>query len=116
MRTSLRTASTKLLNNYGDDIELTYEVTTGKVYNPTTDTYVGAKTVVTVQTKAVFSRYKKGTLNIENDDTIKRTAIVAYQDDLELLDTHWKINNNIIFSVEKLTVENGTVVYKLYVG
>lgn len=116
MKSSLRTAATKLLNNYGNDVVLTKTITTGKVYDPIKDEYVGATHTITVNTKCVYKQYKQGSANIEDDKRIKRIAIVAYQDDIIDLDISWKMNDNIIYIVEQSTVENGTVIFQLYVG
>jgi hypothetical protein len=116
MKTSLRATANKLLDNYGNTVVLTKTITTGKVYNPTTDEYVGSVHTTTVNTKCIYKQYKQGVLNIEDDKRIKRIAIVAYQDDIASLDTSWKFNNNTIFVVEQSAVEDGTVIFNLYVG
>lgn len=115
MRSGLVTAANKLLNSYGNDIVLVKTITTGKVYDPVSDTYVGATTTITVNTKTIYKKYSQGMVNIENDKNISKIAIVAYQDDLDTLDTSWTIDGNKIYVVEKTQVENGVIIFKLYV-
>ena len=112
----MQNVATNLVNKFGNDCELFKEIITNPIYDPIKDEMVGGNDSITFKTKCAYSANTMKLLTEQERAVVRKVAIVPYSEDIKDLDNTWLFNNNKILQVDKTEIENGVVIFKVYIG
>ena len=112
----MQNVATNLVGKFGNDCELFKEIITSPVYDPIKDEMVGTDESITFKTKCTYSANTMKLLTEQERAVVRKVAIVPYSEDIKDLDNTWLFNNNKILQVHKTEVQNGVVIFKVYIG
>ena len=116
LKDNLLSTASKLIGQFGSDVELKKVVTGNKVYDPITDEYVGDDESIVVNTKCSYTMLANGDNTVDEFPEVRRVCWVYYQDEISDIDNKWTANDNKIYKTVPLEVQNQQIVYKLYIG
>ena len=112
----MQNVATNLVNKFGNDCELFKEIITNPIYDPIKDEMVGGDNSITFKTKCTYSANTMKLLTEQERAVVTKVAIVPYSEEIKDLDNTWLFNNNKILQVDKTEIENGVVIFKVYIG
>lgn len=112
----MQNVATKLVDKFGNDCELFKEIISSPVYDPIKDEMVGTDESITFKTKCTYSANTMRLLTEQERAVVRKVAIIPYSEEIKDLDNTWLFNNNKILQVHKTEMENGVVIFKVYIG
>ena len=112
----MQNVATNLVGKFGNDCELFKEIISSPVYDPIKDEMVGGNDSITFKTKCTYSANTMRLLTEQERAVVRKVAIIPYSEEIKDLDNTWLFNNNKILQVDKTEMENGVVVFKVYIG
>lgn len=112
----MQNVATNLIGKYGNDCELFKEIISSQVYDPVKDEMVGTDESITLKTKCTYSANTMRLLTEQERAVVRKVAIIPYSEEIKDLDNTWLFNNNKILQVHKTEIQNGVVVFKVYIG
>ena len=112
----MQNVATNLVNKFGNDCELYKEIITNPVYDPIKDEMVGVDDSITFKAKCAYSANTMKLLTEQERAVVRKIAIIPYSEEIKDLDNTWLFNNNKILQVDKTEIQNGVVIFKVYIG
>ena len=116
MLEKMQNVATNLVGKFGNDCELYKEIITNPVYDPIKDEMVGTDESITFKTKCTYSANTMKLLTEQERAVVRKVAIIPYSEEIKDLDNTWLFNDNKILQVHKTELQNGVVIFKVYIG
>ena len=112
----MQNVATNLVGKFGNDCELFKEIITNPIYDPIKDEMVGGDESIIFKTKCTYSANTMKLLTEQERAVVRKVAIIPYSEEIKDLDNTWLFNNNKILQVHKTEIQNGVVIFKVYIG
>lgn len=112
----MQNVATNLVGKFGNDCELYKKIISSPVYDPIKDEMVGTDKSINFKTKCAYSANTMRLLTEQERAVVRKVAIIPYSEEIKDLDNTWLFNDNKILQVHKTEIENGVVIFKVYIG